>query len=231
MIDSRLPLSLLAAVVAYWLSTLAMETSYVSIAAALFQFSAGLVVCGRYMHDTYEVVIRGARDPDQPGSHLAILGIWLMGFGAIYSGGFGAIINANVISGEWIGTATSGFGRYIMAIGFSMLVYSPDAARRGFVLKPGLWLLVTALAVAAFFSASMFMLGVQVGKRDGNSPFEGAIYRKDPTRPVCLEDEKVWVSKQGRYHTEASPWRFTFSPVACFRTEDEARAAGYRAPG
>lgn len=166
--------------------------------------------------------------PDEiKGDVLSLLGIAALSTGSVYSGGFGIAWIAFGSPESWLNTPTSSFGRALMALGFYLLFKSAYVAKE--TLRPVNWWAFGALALA--ISVGSFFLGTKW--RESRLP-DASIHFSE-LRPRCGPDRPVWgnITSRGAriYHGPDSPYRSMVTPEQCFRTEAEARAAGFRAPG
>lgn len=223
-VDNRLLLNSLLGVLLYWLFGMLTPDPYTASVAALVLILASGLLAYRYSRAVYAVVIRGDRgDKEDRGSHLAVYGAWLIAVGAFYTGVFTLIwLFANQPT-SWTGTAVSSFGRALMASGFVLMYLTPDAMR-GPIRAPNALLLLIMFLVAV---AGAFVAGANFNGSD-TTLVSRFVQFHGSDRPVCPDDRPVWGSTRGVYHPPQSIYRDMIIPVRCFRTIDEAVAAGFR---
>lgn len=217
---------LIASVVAvalYWSVAAFVPGAFMSAIGSLALLAFGGVSFVLYSETAFRVVVMGDRSGEDDGSHLAVYGTWLLGAGAVWSGLF---VLAWLWYGQpasWTGTASSSFGRHVMAIGFLLMFMAPQTSQHGIIIKRSAWLFI-ALALA--MSAGVW-IGANLNGPD--RPNIGRLFLKiDGSRPQCPPDRKVWVASNSRlYHTADSRYRAAVVPRRCFRTEAEAKSAGF----
>jgi hypothetical protein len=141
----------------YWLLGAVTPNPYVFTGASLLVVLTSGVVLWRYGPTAWDILWNQRRSPAEGGggSHYAIYGITLVALGAFYSGMFGLLWSWYETPQSWTGTATSGFGRALMAAGFVLNYISPDASR-GVSKLPSLFWLAT-------FSFVLIVIGFVVG--------------------------------------------------------------------
>jgi hypothetical protein len=146
----------LLANVVYWLVGISTPNPYISSASslALLVTSAGMFL--RYAPHAFDVVVNGLRDQSEggQGSHLALYGATLIAAGSCYVGLFGFLWIMADQPETWLGTPMSGYGRAVMAAGFTLMALSPDTTPAG-VKMPNFFLillLIIAVAVGSFFA-------------------------------------------------------------------------------
>lgn len=119
-----------------------------------------------------------------------------------------------------------GFARMWSAVGAALMITSAGA-RTG-PITPASWIWISiASCLGGIVAGMLIMSSFQTPHvaLDGN-----AVYREG--RFICTQSWPVVVSSSGVYHTMDSPFRaMVEKPVACFTSVEEAREAGFRAPG
>jgi len=187
-----------------------------AISGALL-ISAGIVTFS-WLPDTYRVFKSGKVE----GAELAVVGVTILALGSCYTGGFSLLWALLGQPHNWLNTPYSGFGRFMMAIGFGLLALSPDATKEG--ITPPRWYLV--LAVIAGVAAAAFVLGSKWGERQ-----EATSMDRIAERPRCTAALPVKgnVSNRGRvYHVPGGAFYDWTLPERCFANEASARAEGFR---
>lgn len=227
-IDNRLLVNSMLGVVGYWILGMVTPDPYVASVASLVLILSGGLLVYRYSRATYAIVVEGDRGEDAAdrGSHLAVYGAWLMAVGAFYSGMFALVWVFAGQPAEWTGTAVSSFGRALMAAGFVLMYLTPDAMR-GPIRAPNALLLLVMFLVAV---AGAFVAGANFRSPD-TALVSRFVQFHGSDRPICPDDRPVWGSTKGIYHSPQSIYRDMIIPVRCFKTVDEAVAAGYRKAG
>lgn len=146
----------LVANIVYWLVGVSTPNPYISSASslALLVTSAGMFL--RYAPHAFAVVVNGLRDTSEggQGSHLALYGATLIAAGSCYVGLFGFLWVMADQPNTWLGTPMSGYGRAVMAAGFTLMALSPDTTPSG-VKMPNFFLillLMIAVAIGSFLA-------------------------------------------------------------------------------
>lgn len=209
----------------YWVAGAFTPDPYLSSAVSLLLLIVGVITMARYSPDTWAIVIKGKRSPDERGhgSHLAIYGIWLLAAGSCYSGAYGLTWVSAGQPLDWIGTTFSNFGRFLLMSGFALVCASPNVTKEGIKLPGNTWVYV----LLAMMAAACFWAGTQ---------FRNPVYREtwiSPAlfnRPRCGDERPIWGTSRHIYHTPLSPYRDLVVPKYCFRSEAEARGAGFSPP-
>jgi len=217
--------------IVYWVAGAVVPDPYLSSAMSLLLLIFGGVTFLRFAPDAWQILIHRRRNEaaqDGDGSHLAAYGVTLLSAGSCYVGLFGLLWVYFGQPGDWLGTVYSGFGRGMMGAGFGLLFFSPDVSQRGLRLPSGLLL----LGIVSVAMTVVFLLGVHFGQKETMSGWRGMEGRPiAEDRPVCAPDRPVWgAGTAGVYHTPRSPYRQLVVPSRCFKTEREARMAGFRPP-
>lgn len=125
--DNRLLLVSLGLLVAYWVFAPMLPKPYVSSVMSLLSLLAGVLTFSRYVEQTYWIVWHGDRSAE--GGHWAIYGAFLISVGTIWSGGYSLLWVYFGQPEAWTASAFSSFGRGLVAIGFWLMAFSPDASR------------------------------------------------------------------------------------------------------
>lgn len=118
----------LAYLLLYWSAMPAAPVPIGSIVISYLLVVFGGLVVIRYFGTTYEIVILGRKmsDARHLNSHLAVYGVFLLALGSVISGCYQIAWNTAGQPAAWIGSATSAFGRSVTAIGFWLMLISPD---------------------------------------------------------------------------------------------------------
>jgi len=228
MTSNRLLVGALALVVGYWLvGALPIWSGYMNATVSGLLLIAGALVMASWGKDAYQVVKSGVVE----GPQLALIGVTTIAAGSVYSGAFGLLWAIAGEPMEWLGTPYSAFGRYTMAIGFVLQFLSPEATAERF--RPPRWYYIAGAVVL------IAMMSFALGTRWGDARTADSAHRIADLRQSWLASCAVIGNPRTmRYHTMASPYRGQLSMYdqsgeekPCFASEEEARAAGYRAPG
>jgi hypothetical protein len=167
---------------AYWSAgTLNAYPDYFSgtISAYLLVFSG--LVCAQWGTDAIRMVVDSVKDRRQidRGEELSLVGVALLSAGAFYQAMFALTW---VIIGQpsaWLGTASSGFGRFVMASGFLMMFISPLKVPKGAFDKMSWWALGPVILMVIAMS---FVLGSQWGaKQEGRAAFKAGMVAPLPS--------------------------------------------------
>lgn len=222
--SNRLLLVSILALALYFGTGPLLPDPYLSSTVSLYVLTTGAALVLFYWRGFVDILFRRQRSVEDPGSHIGVYGAILAGMGAV----IGALFNlAWVRAGsppDWIGTVFSNLGRVLTATGYACLVVSPHIGRDG-VLMPRQ---TTLVAMSVVVAVAAFVLGTQV--RPTEPPMWPDVWY-DHTRPICAPDRPVWgVSSSRIFHTPDSRYRSLVIPDRCFRSEWEARVAGYRPP-
>lgn len=216
-LENRLLVGIIGALVLYWGPGQFLPGSFVSMVASIGLLIFGGMAFAQYFHPAYQIVFQGRRDVSEEGSHYWVLGTFIVSAGIIYSGAWGVMWIAMHQPPQWSGTLVSSFGRALIAAGMAMQWWAPKAGTAGIQIKTGLWIWVAI--ILAFIGGMVF-----------NSKFElpETTFRlSEDNRPLCPADHPVWGSSNRRYHLVNSPYRAQVQPVRCFKDAAEAELAGY----
>lgn len=209
----------------YWLAASVLPGAFLSAVGSLALLAFGGVSFVLYSETAFRVVVIGDRSEADDGSHLAVYGTWLLGAGAVWGGLFVLAWLWYGQPSEWTGTATSSFGRHLMALGFLMMFIAPQTSNQGIMVKRSAWFVIAvilALCAGVWIGSQFRPDSPMVRWRD--------LQKIDITRPQCFAGQIVWVASNSRlYHTPDSRYRAVVVPRRCFKTEAEAKAAGYAA--
>jgi hypothetical protein len=161
----------LAVLFGYWLVGSLIPGQVVSTIVSLMLFSIGFVTMLRYMGPAWRIVVLRERYPDVvgrgrggEGSYLAAYGTFLFAVGSVYAGLFTI---AWMVFGDrsmaWLSTPVSSFGRFSMAIGFGLMLFSPEVTAEGLRVSRTLWVSVT---VAVIVGAVAWYFGFHMGREE-----------------------------------------------------------------
>lgn len=195
-------------------------SSGVSIGLALASF----FVMARYAKVTYGVLFRGLRNDEQDNSHIAAISIFGVAFGVFYGAAFNLVWQYSGSPIEWLGTHASNYGRFITALSFAGLFYSPQEVQK----RIDTSLIVLGLAVVVVAVAS-FVAGTRISTTETIAAIERPQHIS-PFHPICPEDRPIWGSQAKIYHDKNSMYRQMVIPRFCFVSVDEAQREGFRAP-
>lgn len=161
MLNNRLLTGSVFAVVLYWVLGFTLPVDYVVNSARLGLLIAASLLSLRYVADSYEVVFNKLRSssPGTDGSHLAIYGSFLMGFGIVYMMTYALLYVYMGRPEAWLKLPVSGFGPAVTSAGAFMVFLSPNVTGTGLHMPRNL----LVMGVAAVMIAAAFFLGVHVG--------------------------------------------------------------------
>lgn len=161
MLNNRLLTGSIFAVILYWVLGFTLPVDYVVNSARLGLLIAASLLSLRYVADTYEVVFNQLRShqPGTDGSHLAIYGSFLMGFGIVYMMTYALLYVYMGRPASWLQLPVSGFGPAVTSAGAFMVFLSPNVTGNGLRMPRNL----VVMGVAAVMIAAAFFLGVHVG--------------------------------------------------------------------
>lgn len=110
---------MMTVVVGYWI-VMPQLTGYTNAIVSVFQVVAGVFVLGSWGGDAISAIRSGrVRGPE-----FALIGVAMVSLGAVYAGTFNFTWWYVGEPMDWLNTPTSGFGRYLMGVGFMMQYYS-----------------------------------------------------------------------------------------------------------
>lgn len=216
-LGNRLLLVVLSIPALCWGPGLLIPGEAVSLFASLLVFLFGAASLAQRWRVIVDVIWSGRRDQESRNSHLGIVGDFLIMLGLIYTGIYGYwFIWADRPDG-WSGTMTSSFGRILIGAGlfFNFWMVHRGASKPMAEEARG-WVPIGLLA--AFIAGCLFMS--QVDLREAWEPTR-------PDRPWCGSDRPIRGTRSQTYHTRQSPYRDQVVTFKCFKTEDEARRAGF----
>jgi hypothetical protein len=155
-LDNRLLLNGLLLFAFYWLVAPLVPKPYVSSAMSLLSLSAGTLMFSRYAEQTWQILWH--RERSEAGSHYAILGASLVSLGVVYSGIYSLLWIYFGQPDDWTASATSSFGRGLVAVGFFLMAISPDTDNVGAGYPIGFWrsLGVLLAIILAFIAGTHF---------------------------------------------------------------------------
>lgn len=218
-LDNHLLFSLLAGLAVYWGAGSFLPSPFVSqLVATLLLVFGGFSLAQNAM-PAYRILVHKQRDPEWPGSHLSIVGKFMISFGLVFSGAFRFYVNIFDDWSNWVGSLTSNFSSVCIAIGMAFMFAGPQVDVRGFRIDGSLRFMI---GVVIAFVLGCVATSVVLGK-DGTQ----MVYAYPANRPSCPADMPVWGSSTGKYHRSDSPYRAMVRPVICFKTEREAKEAGF----
>lgn len=217
----------IVAIVVYWMVGLATPNPVISSASSALLLVASSIMFFRYAPTAWDILFHQKRDGGEggEGSHLGVYGATLIAAGSSYVGMFGLLWVIADQPQTWLGTAYSGFGRAVAAIGFVLMAFSPNVSSR--TVRP-VNLIMVALVLIAVAVASFFV-GTRAAMPEP-APWWSNIKGRLADRPPCPPDRPVWGSSNKVYHVDDSPYRSMVIPDRCFSDIAEAESKGYRAP-
>ncbi len=218
-LDNHLLFSLLAGFAIYWGVGGYLPSPFVSQLVATLLLVFGGFSLAQSAVPAWHILVHKKRDPEWPGSHLSIVGKFMISFGLVFSGAFRFYVNIFDDWSNWIGSLSSNFSSVCIAIGMAFMFAGPQVDTRGFRIDGSLRFMI---GVVIAFVLGCVATSVVLGK-DGAQ----MIYAYPANRPSCPIDMPVWGSSTGKYHRSDSPYRAMIRPVICFKTEREARDAGF----
>lgn len=115
---------------------------------------------------------------------------------------------------------------WLLSWAVSLALIAPDVDLEPEQAKEGIWksaALFIGGALAGFVVASSF------GVKTSEGAPERVMWPMIDNRPSCPA-ESVWVSSKGVYHDASSRYKGMVTPKWCFKTVEEAKKAGFRAP-
>lgn len=201
----------------YWLTASLIPHPYLSITNNTFLFVVSSVGLWRYRQTVSDILFRQERVEGEKGygGYLAVYGIFLVFLGSFYGAIFSTVW---IYSGQpitWLGSAYAQFGRFLTICGFGCMAFSPDITREGFILPDRLWAIILVMLL-------LFGAGIWVGTRVESKEISYLI-----GAPVCPKGMDIIGTSRKTYHLPESRYRALIVPRKCFRTETEAKAAGY----
>lgn len=218
-LDNHLLLSLLAGVALYWGVGGFLPTPFMSQFVATLLLVFGGFSLAQNAVPVYRILVHGQRDQEWPGSHLSIVGKFMISFGLVFSGAFRYYVNIFDDWSNWIGSLTSNFSSVCIAIGMAFMFAGPQVDNHGFRIEGSLRFMI---GVVVAFVFGCVVTSVLLDK-DGTQ----MVYVYPANRPSCPADMPIMGSSTGKYHRADSPYRAIVRPVICFKTEDEAKEAGF----
>lgn len=225
MTNNRLLLWSLIAFGAYFASGWVLPGPYISSAASLTLLIFASVTAIRYVPEAWRIVVNGKRGLESDGAaHWAAYGVALISLGSVYIGVFGLAWVAAGSPQEWLSTVWSGFGRAMCGAGFALLFVSPDVSRGRFRL-PLTWWVISVIVVVL---AAVFFLGVNIGEKRADVT---ANFRYSSYAPECPMSRPIKGNKTASgkiYHEPSGLYYRVTVPKECFRSVQEAQAAGFR---
>lgn len=220
-LSNRLLLSIIGGLTIYWTIGGLMPPTLVSQLVSTLLLVFGGFAFAQHFKPAYDVIVRGARDEKEPGSHLGIVGTFFISFGLVFSGAFRFYVNNFDDWINWIGSLTSNFSSVMIAIGMAFTFASPQVDANGFKIEGPLRLMI-AIVVAFGIGCVVTTIALR-----GEAGLTNYVYNEN--RPKCPADRPFWGSSRKVYHGPQSPYRPMISPSICFETEQEAIDSGYRA--
>lgn len=211
---------------AYWIIGLTAPAVWFQGGIAGAQFLLSLLVLWKWGPSALHFVTE-REEQKVEGDLLSLVGIATLALGAAWSGIFvGSWLLFNSPD-HWLATPYSAFGRGLSIAGFFLLYRGASVKRE--VLRPVNWAVILPLLLAV--GVALFWAGAKWQKERGPDLHLSL----SELRPRCSADRPVLGNINSRglriYHTLASPYRRMVQPDQCFATEEEAIAAGFRAPG
>jgi hypothetical protein len=159
--DNGLLLAFISAVVLYWGPGSLLPGSFVSSVASLTLLTFGGLTFSLYAVPAWQVLIHRRRDDLSSGSHLNVLGTFLLAAGLLWSGVYGLTW---VYMGQpvgWAGTMSSNFGRALLGFGMFLTYIAPQTSPTGIRTTMKMWLWgAVVLAFATGFILATKLNGV-----------------------------------------------------------------------
>lgn len=212
---------------AYWIIGFVAPPTWFNGGIALAQFICSVAALYKWGPSAFHFVTEKEGQAAIEGDLLSLVGIATLALGAAWSGLFVGAWLLFDTPDSWLNTPYSAFGRGLSVAGF-FLLYRSTTVRQDSLRPVNWWVLsplVLLAAVALFFAGARW--------KEQQLPDLNVTYSE--MRPRCPSTRPVLGNVNSRgiriYHTMSSPYRAMVSPEECFASEDEARAAGYRAPG
>lgn len=151
--DNRTLLGLLFLLALYILVGLIAPRPYVFRVVAILQTIAGLYAVIIYSDEAWKVLWNRRRA--EYGAHLKIVGVWLLGLAALYSGLWRALWVSLHEPQSWQQTWHSSFGWVLVIAGMFFVTISPAEIDQGTTLPKFFWFM--------FGGALLFVSGVVTG--------------------------------------------------------------------
>jgi len=219
-LDNHLLFSLLGGFAVYWGVGGFLPSPFVSQLVATLLLVFGGFSLAQNAVPAWHILVHRKRDQEWPGSHLSIVGKFLISFGLVFSGAFRYYVNIFDDWSNWIGSLTSNFSSVAIAVGMAFMFAGPQVDVRGFRIDGSLRFMI---GVVIAFVLGCVATSMVLGKEDTTL----MIYAYPANRPSCPADMPVWGSAKGKYHLPSSPYRAMVRPAICFKTEKEAQEAGF----
>lgn len=220
--DNRLLWSLSFFVALYWITGFFVPGAQLTALASVLLVFGGLITLSQYAPVGYRIIFHRLRNEGIPqgyGAHLAVLGTTMLATGAVWAGGMSAAYIYNGSPASWLDYPFMGFGRYLMAGGFTLAHISPAMTQDG--------LRVTWKWAVWVGTVAALLFGILVGVAISRPELVTTIATCVPGQPI-----KGNVSRHVRlYHLPGTPQYAVTIPEACFDTEVAAVAAGYARAG
>lgn len=160
--ENRLLVGFISAILLYWGPGSFLPGSFVSSVASLSLLTFGGLTFSLYAIPAYRVLVHRERDELASGSHLNVLGTFLLSAGLLWSGIYGLVW---VFMGQpmgWAGTLTSNFGRSMLGLGMFLSYIAPQATETGIQTTVRMW--IWGAVIMAF--AAGFILATQLSVSD-----------------------------------------------------------------
>lgn len=143
-------------VLGYWLG-MPQFTGYSNAIVSSFLILAGIFVLGSWGPDALQAIWSGVIK----GPQIALISVATVALGSVISGTFSFTWWWYGEPMSWLNTPTSGFGRYVMGIGFVLQYLSEDFQISRYR-QPKLWFVIVAIALSV-------SLGILIGYTWGDS--------------------------------------------------------------
>lgn len=168
----------------------------------------------------YRILFHGERDQTEKGSHLAVIGSFALSVAAFWLCMFNLSWFLMGQPETWLFTPFSTFSRYAFFWGFLLMFLSPHVGTGSLSIKINPWL----IAMIALLIIAAYLLGRYVSN-DHTAERQEIILSTICPRETPIKGNRASMI----YHTPASRSYLSTHPEACFRSEQDARVAGYRA--
>lgn len=188
--------------------------SFMSDLSTALAFGVVFAATCRYAVDAFRAM-RGGRS----GGEFVVIALFSICFFLLVQRGWVWFVQANTLADgqrpEWLlNTVMTVFIPWMLAWAVSMAIIAPEVGGSQMVTRPSIWrsaILFISGAAAGFVLASSFRV-------------------PDVVEASCFDGGTVLGSAAGIYHTETSPYRGLIRSGWCFKSIQEAQAAGFRAP-
>ena len=208
---------------AYWSLGWYVPGFLLSVSMSILSVLVGFAILWGHFNGFVGVLFRKDRDPSGSGAHLAAISIPGIALSVIYGGFWTLAYNLAGQPQDWLGTPASNFSRVILVASCIGLYFTPDIRHHKVPISNLIWLAVL------FVTASMtaFILGLYV--QPGFVVVDSGGGVRPIAYPTCPDDRPVWVASNSMYFhiADESTWAPRVIPRRCYKTPEEAVAAGF----